>query len=61
LAAVAAPVRGVDGAVLAAISVSGPTTRINDRGITALGEVLLAEIRGLSTQLGNRATSEGLA
>jgi len=61
LAAVAAPVRGVDGAVLAAISVSGPTTRINDRGITALGEVLLAEIRGLSTQLGNRATSEGVA
>jgi len=61
LAAVAAPVRGVDGAVLAAVSVSGPTTRINDRGITAIGEILVAELRGLSTQLGNRATSEGVA
>ncbi|MDT7656094.1 MAG: hypothetical protein QOF38_809, partial [Pseudonocardiales bacterium] len=61
LAAVAAPVRGVDGAVVAAISVSGPTTRINDRGITALGEVLLTELRGLSTQLGNRAAGGGLA
>lgn len=53
LAAVAAPVRAADGSVIAAISVSGPTTRINDRGITLLGELLVAEIRTLSAQLGH--------
>ena len=55
LAAVAAPIRAVDGAVVAAVSVSGPTARINDRGITALGELLVAELRGLSAQLGAHA------
>jgi DNA-binding IclR family transcriptional regulator len=59
LAGVAAPVCAVDGAVVAAVSVSGPTTRIADRGVTALGEVLLAEIRDLSAQLGNRAGRAG--
>jgi IclR family transcriptional regulator, acetate operon repressor len=48
LAGVAAPIRGVDGAVLGAVSVSGPTARIADRGITALAELLLGELRGLS-------------
>jgi DNA-binding IclR family transcriptional regulator len=61
LAAVAAPIRAVDNAVVAAVSVSGPTARINDRGITALGEVLLVELRGLSTQLGNRSERDGVA
>ncbi len=61
LAAVAAPIRAVDGAVVAAVSVSGPTARINERGITALGEILLAELRGLATQLGNRSETEGVA
>ena len=59
LAAVAAPVRAVDGAVVAAISVSGPTARINDRGITALGDLLVAETRGLSAQLGHHPGKEG--
>jgi DNA-binding IclR family transcriptional regulator len=59
LAAVAAPVCARDGAALAAVSVSGPTARINDRGITALGETLLVELRGLTTQLGNRSEREG--
>ena len=59
LAAVAAPVRAVDGTVVAAIAVSGPTARINDRGITALGDLLVAETRGLSTQLGHHPTKEG--
>jgi IclR family transcriptional regulator, acetate operon repressor len=49
LAAVAAPIRGVDGAVVAAVSVSGPTRRINDRGVAYLGRILLAEVRGLAT------------
>jgi IclR family transcriptional regulator, acetate operon repressor len=53
LAAVAAPVRAVDGAVIAAVSVSGPTTRINEQGITRLGDLLIAETRGLSGLLGN--------
>jgi IclR family transcriptional regulator, acetate operon repressor len=54
LAGVAAPVRAVDGAVLAAVSVSGPTARITALGVSALGDVLLAELRDLSKQLGNR-------
>ena len=57
LAAVGVPIRAVDGVVVAAVCVSGPTTRINDRGITALGELLVAEVRGLSTQLGHRTDS----
>jgi IclR family transcriptional regulator, acetate operon repressor len=61
LTAVAAPVRGVDDAVVAAVSVSGPTSRISERGIGAIGEHLVAEIRGLSMQLGNRAAKEGAA
>jgi DNA-binding IclR family transcriptional regulator len=61
LAAVAAPVRAVDGQVVAAVSVSGPTTRINDHGITALGDLLVTETRGLSTALGHRPGKEGVA
>jgi len=53
LTAVGAPVRAVDGAVVAAVSVSGPTTRINDRGITKLGDLLVAEVRGLAALLGH--------
>ncbi len=62
LAAVGAPVRTVDGAVVAAVSVSGPTSRINDYGITQLGDLLVAELRGLSTLLGHQpGRKEGLA
>ncbi len=53
LTAVAAPVRTVDGGVAAAVSVSGPTHRINDFGITALGDLLVTELRGLSALLGH--------
>ena len=41
LTAVGAPVRAVDGTVIAAVSVSGPTNRINDYGITKLGDLLV--------------------
>ena len=58
LAGVAAPVRSVDGVVLAAVSVSGPTARIAHRGVGALGELLLAELQDLSKQLGNRGRTE---
>ncbi len=53
LGAVGAPVRAVDGAVIAAVSVSGPTGRINDYGITKLGDMLVTELRGLSAMLGH--------
>lgn len=53
LTAVGAPVRAVDGTVVAAVSVSGPTGRINDYGITQLGDLLVAELRGLSAMLGH--------
>lgn len=54
LTGVAAPIRAVGGAVLAAVSVSGPSARIVDRGLTALGELLVAELRRLSAELGDR-------
>jgi DNA-binding IclR family transcriptional regulator len=54
LTAVAAPVRTVDSSVVAAVSVSGPTNRINDYGITKLGDLLIAELRGLSALLGHQ-------
>jgi DNA-binding IclR family transcriptional regulator len=62
LAAVGAPVRAVDGSVVAAVSVSGPTGRVNDYGITKLGDLLVAELRGLSALLGHQAArKEGVA
>jgi DNA-binding IclR family transcriptional regulator len=62
LTAVAAPVRAVDGSVVAAVSVSGPTNRINDYGITKLGDLLVAELRGLSALLGHQpGRKEGVA
>ena len=42
LAAVGAPVRAVDGTVIAAVSISGPTGRINDYGITKIGDLLVS-------------------
>ena len=59
LTAVAAPVRTVDGSVVAAVSVSGPTNRINEYGITKLGDLLVAELRGLSALLGHQPRPEG--
>ncbi|GAA4709670.1 IclR family transcriptional regulator [Pseudonocardia yuanmonensis] len=59
LAAVGAPVRAVDGTVVAAVSVSGPTNRINDFGITTLGDLLVAELRGLSALLGHQPGRKG--
>ena len=54
LIAVAAPVHGFDGAVVAALSVSAPTTRMTrDRLTTAAGHCV-AEAAGLSAVLGYR-------
>jgi DNA-binding IclR family transcriptional regulator len=52
LAGVAAPIRAMDGAVVAAVSVSGPHERIVGRGVSELGELLLAQLRGMGAQLG---------
>jgi DNA-binding IclR family transcriptional regulator len=61
LVAVAAPVRGADGAVLAAVSVSGPTARITRARVTELGELLVAETAELSARLGHQVTKEVVA
>ena len=47
LVAVAAAIRDVDGNVIGAISVSGPTPRISDKQIPALGELIISEISRL--------------
>jgi IclR family acetate operon transcriptional repressor len=61
LTAVSAPVRTVDGTVVAAVSISGPTNRINEYGITRLGDLLVAELRGLSALLGHHPVRKDMA
>ncbi|HEY6399591.1 MAG TPA: IclR family transcriptional regulator C-terminal domain-containing protein, partial [Solirubrobacteraceae bacterium] len=53
LAAIAAPVRGARGDVVAALSVSGPTLRITPARIAELRTILIAEGRALSRRLGH--------
>jgi DNA-binding IclR family transcriptional regulator len=60
LVAIAAPVRSRDGVVIASISVSGPTSRINDQ-IERIGKLLAAETRALSGLLGYEPRKEGAA
>jgi DNA-binding IclR family transcriptional regulator len=59
LVAVAAPVRGADGSVVAALSVSGPLTRITRSRAGKLGALLVTETAALSAQLGHRAGGPG--
>ena len=54
LAAMAAPVRGPSGTVIAALSLSGPTTRLTAERIEELRPVLIREARALSQRLGYR-------
>lgn len=53
LISVAAPIRTRDGATIAAVSVSGPTTRLTERA-QAVGTMLVTETLRLSRQLGYR-------
>jgi IclR family acetate operon transcriptional repressor len=53
LAAIAAPVRGAGGEVVAALSISGPTTRMTTERIAELKPTLIDEARTLSRRLGN--------
>jgi DNA-binding IclR family transcriptional regulator len=50
--AVAAPVRGPAGDIVAALSVTGPTFRLDDRAAAAAGAAVLREAAALSTELG---------
>jgi IclR family acetate operon transcriptional repressor len=52
LAAIAAPVRGTRGQVVAALSISGPTMRMTPERIAELKPILVEEARTLSRRLG---------
>jgi DNA-binding IclR family transcriptional regulator len=54
LIAIAAPVYGLDGAVVAAVSVSAPTARLTPERANAVVERLVEEAAGLSAVLGYR-------
>jgi DNA-binding IclR family transcriptional regulator len=51
---VAAPVHGFDGAVVAALSVSAPTTRMTRDRLTTVAGHCVTEAGGLSAVLGYR-------
>jgi IclR family acetate operon transcriptional repressor len=53
LAAIAAPVRGAHGDVIAALSIAGPTLRMTPRRIAELKPTLIQEARSLSRRLGH--------
>ena len=59
--AVAAPVRDASGAVIAALSISGPTVRLRRGLLPRLGRLLVAEARALSILLGHDDRKRGAA
>jgi IclR family transcriptional regulator, acetate operon repressor len=61
LAAMAAPVRGARGDVVAALSITGPTLRLAPPRTFELSEVLIEEGRKLSRRLGHREEGENAA
>jgi IclR family transcriptional regulator, acetate operon repressor len=61
LAAIAAPVRGARGDVVAAMSVSGATLRMTPRRIRELQTILTDEARALGHRLGHRDKGEHAA
>ncbi len=52
LVAIAAPVHSADGVVIAALSVSGPTIRLTPDRIAAVGALVQAQARAVSSALG---------
>ncbi|HET6562554.1 MAG TPA: IclR family transcriptional regulator [Marmoricola sp.] len=60
LTAVAAPVTGRDGEVVAALGVSGPTARLAGQ-VDAMGRLLVEQAGSLSTLLLRRTIKEGVA
>ena len=61
LSALAAPVFGDGGDVIAALSISGPTTRLTAERREKLAPVLLEQARALSRRLGHRPVDRGAA
>ena len=61
LAAMAAPVRGARGDVVAALSITGPTLRMTPLRIVELQDILLEEADALSRRLGYREEGEHAA
>jgi IclR family transcriptional regulator, acetate operon repressor len=61
LIAIAAPVRRDDGTVIAAISVSGPSTRLDAARIPQVGAWCMAESSALSAALGHHDKAVGAA
>jgi DNA-binding IclR family transcriptional regulator len=61
LAALAAPVRGPGGGVVAALSITGPTLRLSPRRLEELRPVLIHEARSLGARLGHRDPGEQAA
>jgi len=61
LSAMAAPVRGARGEVIAALSISGPTLRMTPGRIRELQPILISEAHGLSRRLGHRERGERAA
>ena len=61
LSAMAAPVRGARGEVIAALSISGPTLRMPPARIDELHPILISEARALSRRLGHREQGERAA
>jgi DNA-binding IclR family transcriptional regulator len=61
LAAMAAPVRGVHGDVIAALTISGPTLRMTPERIAELKPILIDEADALSVRLGHTHQGENAA
>jgi IclR family transcriptional regulator, acetate operon repressor len=61
LAAVAAPVRGALGEVVAALAISGPTLRMPVQRLEALGRLCVEQAAVLSAKLGSPPIREGAA
>jgi DNA-binding IclR family transcriptional regulator len=61
LSAIAAPVRGARGEVIAALSISGPTLRMTTERAAELQQVLISEARTLSRRLGHHEQGEQAA
>jgi IclR family transcriptional regulator, acetate operon repressor len=61
LSAMAAPVRGARGEVIAALSISGPSLRMPPARIKELQPILTSEARTLSRRLGHRERGERAA
>jgi DNA-binding IclR family transcriptional regulator len=61
LSAMAAPVRGAGGGVVAALSISGPTIRLTPERMERLAPVLLEQARELSLRLGHHDVERGAA